>query len=146
VLDPTHFDVEFIDDVGKAQFEVIIYCPFTKKERITWFIGRRELDNALNRGASIKLVTRKPEPNRVRNLAEHKNNIDMLKKRGVLVYARDWIHCKAVIIDREIVYIGSMNVLYEPGHEEDYMVKFVAEALADEILETIGEPREDELI
>lgn len=146
VLDPTHFDVEFVDDIRDAQSEVIIYCPFTNAKRVGWFIGRKEFKDAINRGVSIKLVTRKPEQRRVRNPKEHKENINRLQREGVSVYVRDWIHCKGVIIDRKIVYLGSMNILYEPGHEEDYMVRFVSEALADEVLETVGEPTDEELV
>ena len=144
VLDPTMFDAELVKDIGEARFEVIIYCPFTKKKRVNWFINRRELKDAISRGVEVKLVTRKPE--HVRNPEEHKENISDLQRAGVLIYARNWIHYKGVIIDRKVVYVGSMNVLYEPGHEEDYMVRLVSEVLADEILETIGEPKDEELI
>jgi len=47
-------------------------------------------------------------------------------------------HAKAVVIDDSIIYVGSINLLhivtlrYVPA---DYMMRFVSEALVDEVLE-----------
>jgi len=69
---------------------------------------------------------------------ERKLCIDMLMKCGVKVIEKPRFHFKAVIIDDAIIYIGSINPLqiitvrYVPA---DYMLRFVSEALVDEIIE-----------
>ncbi|MCR6692989.1 MAG: hypothetical protein MRT15_11400 [archaeon YNP-LCB-003-016] len=60
------------------------------------------------------------------------------------------LHFKAVIVDDEIVYLGSINILsllpieyYSP----DYMVRFESEALTDEIIENvIGRKKYEEIM
>jgi len=54
------------------------------------------------------------------------------------------MHYKAVVVDREVIYLGSLNALSYFMLQEDYMVRFVSEVIADEILNSIGEPKEDE--
>jgi hypothetical protein len=60
------------------------------------------------------------------------------------------LHFKAVIIDDEVIYLGSINILsllpieYYPP---DYMVRFESEALTDEIIENvIGRKKYEEII
>jgi len=62
----------------------------------------------------------------------------MLKGADIKVVTESKLHFKAVIIDNEVLYLGSINPLgiivikYVPP---DYMVRFESEALVDEIIE-----------
>ncbi|MEM0047982.1 MAG: hypothetical protein QW464_03815 [Ignisphaera sp.] len=76
------------------------------------------------------------------DVEEYGECIEILKKADIKVVTEQKLHFKAVIIDNEILYLGSINPLsiiairYIPS---DYMVRFESEALVDEIIEnTIG--------
>jgi hypothetical protein len=83
-------------------------------------------------------VTRPPNQKEVEDPGEHKECIEALRRKGVKVVEKPRFHFKAVIIDDSIIYVGSINPLqvitvkYIPA---DYMLRFVSEALVDEIVE-----------
>jgi hypothetical protein len=64
----------------------------------------------------------------------------ILRDHGIKVIEKEKFHFKAVIIDDSIIYAGSINPLqivtvrYIPA---DYMLRFVSEALVDEIVERL---------
>ncbi len=69
---------------------------------------------------------------------EHRGCIEASRERSIEVTEKSRSHFKAVIIDDSIIYMGSINPLqivtlrYVPA---DYMIRFVSEALVDEVLE-----------
>jgi hypothetical protein len=94
----------------------------------------------LGRGVSIIVVTRHPEPGKIGDVREHEKCIEVLRDNGVRVVTvrRPTLHFKAVIVDDEIVYLGSINPLSILTYREvpaDYMIRFESEALVDEIIE-----------
>jgi hypothetical protein len=84
------------------------------------------------------VVTRPACIPEVEDPEEHALCIKILRDRGIKVIEKDKFHFKAVIIDDSIIYVGSINPLqiitvkYIPA---DYMLRFVSEALVDEITE-----------
>jgi len=76
----------------------------------------------------------------VSDAKEHKECIDVLRSSGVKVVTvkEPRLHSKAVIIDNEVIYLGSINPLSVATYKEipaDYMIWFESEALVDEIVE-----------
>jgi hypothetical protein len=92
----------------------------------------------LKSGKRIVVVTRPPDPKEVEDPREHRECIEALKRVGVKVVEMSRFHFKAVVIDDSIIYVGSINPLhivtlrYVPA---DYMMRFVSEALVEEVLE-----------
>ncbi len=84
------------------------------------------------------VVTRPPVSREVEDPKEHEDCIKVLRDNGIKVVEKPRFHFKAVIIDDSIIYVGSINPLsivtvrYVPA---DYMLRFVSEALVDEIFE-----------
>jgi len=142
ICDVTRFNANLLDDIKVAKGLVAIISPFLNRSRVEWFINTREVKDAINRDLRVVVITRPPTPDEVEDVKEHKNCIDMLEKVGVKVVTESKLHFKAVIIDNETIYLGSINplsVLTVKYIPPDYMVRFESEALIDEIIEnTIG--------
>ena len=140
VYDADRFHVSLLDDIKNAKNFVVIISPFLNMLRVQKFISAKEVKEALGRGVDIIVVTRHPEPKKVSDVKEHKNCIDILQKAGIKVVPvkEPTLHFKAVIIDNEIIYLGSINPLSILTYREipaDYMIRFESEALVDEIIE-----------
>jgi hypothetical protein len=92
----------------------------------------------LRKGKKVVVVTRPPDPREVENSKEHEGCIKVLRDNGIKVVEKPRFHFKAVVVDDSIIYVGSINPLsivtvrYVPA---DYMLRFVSEALVDEIFE-----------
>jgi len=140
VYDADRFHVSLLDDIKNAKNFVVVISPFLNMLRVQKFIAAKEVKEALKRGVEIIVVTRHPEPKKVSDVNEHKNCIEALKEAGlkVVTVKEPALHFKAVIIDNEIIYLGSINPLSVLTYREipaDYMIRFESEALIDEIIE-----------
>ena len=85
-------------------------------------------------------MTRPPETDQVGNVYWHRKCIELLKdgRIKVVVAKEPRLHFKAVIMDNEIIYLGSINplsILTIREKPADYMIRFESEALVDEIIE-----------
>ena len=138
IFDPDEFLVAFRRDLENMNYYALIISPFLNRAAVEKFCNLKEVSDALKKGKKIVVVTRPADPKEVDDPGEHRLCIDMLSKCGVKVIERPRFHFKAVIIDDSIIYIGSINPLqiitvrYIPA---DYMLRFVSEALVDEIIE-----------
>ena len=140
VYDADRFHISLLDDIRNAKGFIVIISPFLNMLRVQKFISAKEVREALERGVSIIVVTRYPEPRKVSDIEEHEKCIETLKKANIRVITvkEPTLHFKAVIIDNEIIYLGSINPLSILTYREipaDYMIRFESEALVDEIIE-----------
>jgi len=109
-------------------------------DKVQKFVSTKEIRDALDRGISIIVVTRPPEQGQVGNVYWHRKCIELLEGNRIRVVTvkEPRLHFKAVIIDDEIIYVGSINPLSVITVKEipsDYMIRFESEALVDEIVE-----------
>jgi len=140
VYDADRFHISLLDDIRNAKNFVVVISPFLNMLRVQKFTSAKEIKEALKRGVDIIVVTRPPEPRKVSNVEEHEECIEALEKTGfrVVTVEEPTLHFKAVIIDNEIIYLGSINPLSILTYREipaDYMIRFESEALVDEIIE-----------
>ena len=140
VYDADRFHVSLLDDIKNAKNFVVVISPFLNMLRVQKFTSAKEVQEALRKGIDIIVVTRFPEPRKVGDVKEHKKCIEALRDVGIRVVTvkEPTLHFKAVIIDNEIIYLGSINPLSILTYREtpaDYMIRFESEALVDEIIE-----------
>jgi hypothetical protein len=137
ILDADEFILALRKDLESLSNYALIVSPFLNRSAVEKFCNLKETGEALKRGR-IVVVTRPPNQKEVEDPGEHKECIEALRRRGVKVVEKPRFHFKAVIIDDSIIYVGSINPLqvvtvrYIPA---DYMLRFVSEALVDEIVE-----------
>jgi phosphatidylserine/phosphatidylglycerophosphate/cardiolipin synthase-like enzyme len=151
IIDATGLDVSLRSDIEGCKNHIIIFSPFLNLTRVKLFLSTpKGIVDALKRGVRVVVVTRPAVKKWVGDPDEHRECIKALMEAGIKVMEIEALHFKAVIIDDEIIYLGSINILsllpieYYPP---DYMVRFESEALTDEIIENvIGRKKYEEII
>jgi superfamily II DNA or RNA helicase len=146
----------FAQDLETAKKEIFIVSPFVSDNRVRQTLVL--LEPSLESGLPVTVLTRPPEeaglpggPDlvvqggapegdppglRVSQLAKE------LANAGVKVLLRESIHQKFAIIDRRVVWYGSMNLL-SYGKSEETMMRFESREIAEELLDEIGKGLEN---
>lgn len=110
LYDQDSFYPAFLKDLGKCQNEVIIECPFITNRRLKTLLPTLEKLKA--RKVRIAVNTRDP---RTHDEGYRQNDaheaISKLQHMGVQVLYTGNHHRKIAILDRHIVYEGSLNIL-----------------------------------
>lgn len=124
----------FREDLRMAKKEVLVYSPFLNDVDVARFLAMRELRDVIGRGVKVRVVTRPPKDLK---------SLEKLSKAGVEVYLRDGFHEKVLVVDENITYIGSANILAWPS-SSDVMQRVEGSDVATEILAKIALPKEGE--
>jgi len=121
----------FHNDLAYAQNELIIFSPFLTSDRF----GKLHLifTQLLNKGIDIYLITLSPNQQPIA-MKGSKEVIIKMTEIGVKVKFRQLMHEKIAIIDREIKWIGSLNILSHNSNKE-YMERVKGESSAKEIFD-----------
>jgi phosphatidylserine/phosphatidylglycerophosphate/cardiolipin synthase-like enzyme len=103
-------------DLRAAKETVVIFSPFIGKTRMATFM--RLLLDVHQAGVHITIYTKPP--------SEYESPYDLLnhlKQTFGDVWERRNMHEKIVILDKEIVYLGSLNVLSHDGKTGEIMLR-----------------------
>jgi superfamily I DNA and/or RNA helicase len=117
LLDENDFYKAFFQDLIHAEQEVIIISPFLSTRRY------EQLETIFNnlrlRGVQIFVITR-PSEEHDGNLREMSEKvIRSMEKMGITVLPiRGYTHEKVAVIDRKILYVGSLNILSQRESHE----------------------------
>lgn len=107
----------FTKDMLNARREVIIYSPFISKYRSEFF--RRSFETLRKRNISVFVFTRPLEEHDYFMRAEIKCALKDYENYGAcVVYLSGLIHEKVAVIDREILWEGSLNILSQRESKE----------------------------
>lgn len=106
----------FIHDLLKAKEEVIICSPFITANRMKQF--KPMFNFLIEKGVRIFLITKPPDTHKdaMRDVA--KSELTQLEKIGVTVLPIIGMHEKVAIIDRKLIYVGSLNILSQRDSRE----------------------------
>jgi phosphatidylserine/phosphatidylglycerophosphate/cardiolipin synthase-like enzyme len=117
--DEKTFYQAFIRDLENCQHEVIIESPFITSERMkTLWPTLRKIQN---RGVKIFIVTRHPKEHSEGYENQSESEIEALEAVGILVLlCTGNHHRKLAIIDRTILWEGSLNILSQI-HSREFM-------------------------
>lgn len=126
----------FIKDMLGAKEEVIIYSPFISKFRADYFW--RTLLRLKRRNINVFIFTRPIEEQEGYIQEEIRSAIKDYQKLGAhITFLRGSIHEKIAIIDRKILWEGSMNILSQRSSKE-LMVRMTDESFVDEVMSRLG--------
>ena len=140
IFDYERFIARLREDILKARYYVLVISPYLKKSVIKKFLSYREVRDSRDRVSLMVLTKAIDDFKQESNRKSHEDCVNLLSESGIGVFQMKKLHFKAVIIDDEILYLGSINVLsvmpidYLPA---DYMVRFKSEALVDEVIERV---------
>ena len=119
------------NDMEQATKEILIFSPYLSKGRVSQM--KRLFVTSLQQGANVVVFTRSPES--FSNASRQKvfDIIADLKNGNVKVIVKERIHQKFAIVDRRIVWYGSINLL-SYGRSEESMMRFENREIAEELL------------
>lgn len=126
------FYKDFKDAAFTAKEKIEIFSPFTHTQRVDALI--EEIFSKLPRNIRIKIHTLEPTSKSIKSQFYHQKAIDALSNlENVEIVLRKNMHEKAVFIDNDICYLGSLNVL--AGSDSDYMLKINSKELTKSFLQ-----------
>jgi len=126
----------FWKDLSEAKSEVVIVSPFITQKRIATF---EPIFRELHRKGVKTFIITKPfkEQNLTRDLGKELK--DNLRKLGIELITRSLSHEKLAIVDRKIIWHGSLNILSHKNTSE-LMVRFTTKEnkFSEEVLKLCG--------
>lgn len=135
LLNQNSFYDAFLRDISLARHEVIIESPFITAKRIATMLP---VLHTLKRRNVKVIINTKPISEQEGVFHLHVSTcIEMLQDSGVEVLFTGGHHRKLAIIDRNILYEGSLNILSQNDSCE-IMRRMVSEQLSNQMLRFIG--------
>lgn len=126
----------FVKDLNNAQKEVIIESPYITRDRANKLIPI--FNKLLDRGVKIFIITRDPR--------EHDENMAYQAEEVISYFESTEIqvllcggghHRKLAMIDRNILWEGSLNVLSQT-HSREFMRRIESKELTEEMFEFLN--------
>jgi HKD family nuclease len=133
LYDETTFYEAFIRDLKKCKKEAIIECPFitTKRMNVIFPI----LNKLVKQKVKIVIVTRDPQEHGGEMIIHAEKAIQSFEFLGidVILYSGNH-HRKVAILDRTIIWEGSLNILSQ-CYSSEIMRRIQSEVLAREMFD-----------
>lgn len=131
--DETTFYKQFTHDLLKARQEVIIESPFIACKRLEAL--KPVFEKLIQRGISVIVMTRHPHDQGQDLEIQAETGIRYFEELGVQVLLCDNNHHrKLAMIDREILWEGSLNILSQ-SHSREFMRRIESNKLTQEMFE-----------
>ena len=124
----------FIQDFACCKEEVVIECPFLTSRRINMLLPK--IEQAIGRGVKVVVNTRHPVEHEGQMRIEAMESIASMQHAGVKVLYTGGHHRKLAIVDRKILYEGSLNILSQ-GNSCEFMRRIQSGQLAKQTLHFI---------
>jgi phosphatidylserine/phosphatidylglycerophosphate/cardiolipin synthase-like enzyme len=125
----------FIADARRATESIIIESPFITYRRLMYL--HPTLKTALRRGVTITINTRNPKFHEGIMKQCASRGITLLQDMGIEVLYTSKHHRKLAIVDRKILYEGSLNILSQSDSCE-VMRRIESTGLAEQMIRFIG--------
>jgi phosphatidylserine/phosphatidylglycerophosphate/cardiolipin synthase-like enzyme len=115
--DESTFYKTFLKDLASCEKEIVIVSPFITNSRAQ--ILRPILQRQIERGVIVTLITRHPNEHDENMTIQAEGEIAELEMAGVKVlFATGNHHQKLAILDREILWEGSLNIMSQVRSRE----------------------------
>jgi AAA domain-containing protein/uncharacterized protein DUF5710/phospholipase D-like protein len=136
---PAFFPADEVDravawDIDRAGKSVEIFCAFLNKTAIDRWLPR--LSRRVTAGIAVTVYTRPPEDDAVRT------HVTRLRNAGCQVELRERMHEKVLILDDEVLWHGSLNLLSHTGSRE-LMMRLTDNAACTRVRRILEHARED---
>lgn len=132
LFDESDFYPYFMRDLLIAEKEVVIDSPFIGAERMRFMMPM--LRHLRDKNIKIFIITRKPSDHNDSMRQEAERVTNELESIGVVVLLfKGMVHRKIAVIDRKIVWEGSLNILSQRDSKES-MRRFDGEETANQVM------------
>jgi hypothetical protein len=116
LFDEYDFYPAFLKDLVKAKKEVVISSPFITTSRAKQF--KPYFNLLIGRGVRIFLITKPPDSFKDAMKEMSKRELKEFERIGVVVLPIMGVHEKVALIDRKVLYDGSLNILSQRDSTE----------------------------
>lgn len=131
IFDATTYNDAYATDLSQANSEIVISSPGINSEKIRQFIHMVSKKQA--QGVKVIVITIPSEEYPDNRIEPTKKLIDELRGAGIYVKVTSGIHEHFAVIDKEIVWYGSINMLSRTK-EDDNLMRVNSKEIADELL------------
>lgn len=133
LFDETSFYKQFINDLLRCEKEVIIESPYVTSSRMD--ILKPVLRNLLNQGTKIHIITKDPIEHDEIIRDQATSEILFLNEIGInIILLRGNHHRKLAILDRLILWEGSLNILSQ-NKSKEIMRRIKGKIIAQEMFD-----------
>lgn len=131
-------DGQINEDMQKAQETIVIYSGYITPRRVEVLgdIFKRKLQEDVK----VRCVVRPPNKNWTTPIERALGAATTLERLGVSVDLRQGTHEKVVLIDTDLVWIGSLNPLSYSNSSRELMVRIKSEGVAKKVGEFLSVP------
>ena len=135
IYDQRTFIEPFLRDIRSAKKSIVIVSPFIKTIRVRWlFNAVHENPHPLR----VSVITRPSEAFKGQSSIDVYEAIKLLSEYNSEIVCKNAIHQKFAIIDRKIVWYGSINLL-SFGSSQESMIRIVTGTVAETLLKSVQE-------
>ena len=134
IYDGQSFYPVYCKDLATAKAEILIVSPFTRKSRLQNLV--KQLAEPILNGTTVKVITRPQEDFPEKQRAAVETNLRYLQDYGVHIVCRSQFHQKFTVIDRSLVWYGSVNFL-SFGSAEESIMRLESPEIAGELIDSI---------
>ncbi|PIZ00493.1 hypothetical protein COY62_02190 [bacterium (Candidatus Howlettbacteria) CG_4_10_14_0_8_um_filter_40_9] len=135
LFNETTFYPALIKDMIQAEKEVIIYSPFISKYRADFL--RKTLLKLKAKNIRVFIFTRPVNEHEAYMREEIRSVIEDYVKIGVdVICLEGFVHEKVAVIDRKIVWQGSLNILSQKSSKE-MMMRIADEDFAEQVISNL---------
>lgn len=135
LFNEVQFYPNFVTDLKQASSAIIIESPFVSYRRAAALMP--ELVRAIDRGVHIKLNTRNPAEHDCSMRQQAEAILQTFENLGVSIEFIPKLHRKLAVIDRSILWEGSLNILSQ-AHSREVMRRTTSSAYCRKMLRFIS--------
>ncbi len=121
---------------ANAKKEIIIVSPFLRKRRTLQMV--QYLKIASGKKAKVIIVTRPKTDFKEKDQTALDNALELLQQNDIRIVFKSNIHQKFAIMDQNIIWYGSINLL-SYGNAKESMMRIESPNIANELIKRIGE-------
>ncbi len=125
----------YINDITNAQKEILIVSPFISWRRVEQML--QYFITSIGNNVKIIIFTRPVEDYNEKNKFILLRTLNALKNESINLIFKTNIHQKFAVIDKRIVWYGSINLL-SFGNAEESMMRLDSSNIANELLNSVN--------
>lgn len=132
IFDSDSYKEVYEKDLSEASKEIVISSPGLNVPKVKHMV--KHLKGVQESGVKVVVLTLQPESYPESRSEVTRKLIEEMISAGIQVKCRSKMHEHYAVIDHEIVWYGSMNLL-SGEKEEDNLMRVVSNEIAEELLE-----------
>lgn len=139
LFDGPGFEKAVRHDISHANESAVLFSGFITPARVAALGDLFRLK--ISEGVGIRCVTRPPHLNGSVDPAQGEQALNVLESIGCVVDLRAKIHEKIVLVDKEIVWHGSLNILSHNHRTDESMTRVVNPGFAQTVAASMSKRR-----